>query len=177
MGIKELDTFLVKQTNQIQTSKEVNWVKVKTEWLGQIDRLYSKIIAWLSQLNHSNQIQHELRNLHLNEEHLGDYPTQMLVLKLANQEVVLEPVGRIIIGAKGRVDLRGKAGEVKLLLVEPTVQSIPIKMNRSADKKPQLSPVKNNELVWKIGGPPPVFKLTDLDENSFADALLEVMNG
>lgn len=177
MGIKELDTFLVKQTNQTQTGQEVNWVIVKTEWLGQIDRLYSKVLEWLSQLNHANQIQHEFRNFPLNEEHLGDYLTQTLVLKLANQEVVLEPVGRIIIGAKGRVDLRGQAGDVKLLLVEPTAQHIPIQMNRSANKK-RLSPlVKHHELVWKIGGSPPVFKLTDLDANSFADALLEVMNG
>ncbi|OQW87372.1 MAG: hypothetical protein BWK78_09195 [Thiotrichaceae bacterium IS1] len=177
MGLKDLETFLVKQTHQTKIPREVNWVKVKTEWLEQINGLYSQVIGWLSQLNHANQIQHEFRKLILNEEHLGDYPTQMLVLKLANQEVILEPVGRIIIGATGRVDLRGRAGEVKLLLVEPTAKSIPIKMTLSASKQRQPSPVKDQKLVWKIGGPPPVFRLTDLDENSFADALLEVMNG
>ncbi len=53
----------------------------------------------------------------INEEYLGSYETKKLILNFNSDTVIFTPVGRNIIGARGRIDMEGKAGKVKFVLV------------------------------------------------------------
>jgi hypothetical protein len=40
-----------------------------------------------------------------------------MILKIGRQEIVMTPIGTLLIGAKGRVDVVGPAGRARLVLV------------------------------------------------------------
>ena len=40
-----------------------------------------------------------------------------MILKIGRQEITMTPVGTLLIGAKGRVEVVGPAGRTRLLLV------------------------------------------------------------
>jgi hypothetical protein len=104
----------------------------------------------------------------LNEEYLGNYETKKRHLKIASQEVVFIPIGTRLFGSKGRIDMEGSAGKVKFLLTDKnsTIPSAKIQICE-----------ENVDWVWKIATPPPTIQLLELNEESFFDALMEVING
>ena len=81
-------------------------------------------------LNYSNKV--------IREDRLGEYTAKTLRLRLKNKEIVLEPIGTNMIGAKGRIDMEGDAGIVKFVLVESERYSprvpVKIKTGSEADK-------------------------------------------
>ena len=54
----------------------------------------------------------------ISEDPIGSYPVEEMHIQIKNKEVVLDPIGTNIIGAKGRVDMKGSAGIVKFVLVQ-----------------------------------------------------------
>jgi hypothetical protein len=61
--------------------------------------------------------------------------------------------------------MNSSAGEVKFVLVEKDSKGI----NTQA-------PEKSAEWKWKISTTPPLIKFIELNEDSFSDALMEVLN-
>ncbi|MCP4696107.1 MAG: hypothetical protein GY862_04560 [Gammaproteobacteria bacterium] len=179
MGLRELDSFLT-DTAKEQSELVQDYQKDKNEWLAYIQSFYDQILVWLSPLIERNKIKYEYKPIKINEEYLGDYEANALSLRLASQEVVLEPIGGIIIGVKGRIDMRGSQGTVKLLLVDKRAKDARAKTAASEwprNKQVRKESAARTELVWKIGTPPPSIEFLELDENVFSDALLEVVNG
>ena len=51
------------------------------------------------------------------EEKLGGYKTKKMILDVGGEKVELRPIGTILIAAKGRIDIEGPKGKVRILLV------------------------------------------------------------
>jgi hypothetical protein len=169
MSKQDLENFLNQEIED--TTANVDWLSQRKEWLDYIEQFYDMILKWLFRYIEQGKIQVSRRNITLNEDNIGSYCTQKLILKLANKEVSLTPIGTVLIGSKGRIDMSSSAGEVKFVLVEKDLKD-PSKQNTNESDK-----LANSLLFqWKISTSPPSITFIELNEESFSDALLEVLN-
>lgn len=75
-----------------------------------LQSLYKNVIVWLKEAN--IPCDHLFEGQPLNEEHLGSYVANKFIIK-RNSDILAKfiPVGILIIGSEGRVDLVGKSGK------------------------------------------------------------------
>src|ERR1039458_8537322 len=81
MDVKEFDEFVKREQEAASGVASVDWDGEREEWLGYLDKLYKKVESLLDKYISSGQIQRERRPVKLNEEHLGSYVADQLVLK------------------------------------------------------------------------------------------------
>ena len=93
------------------------------------------------------------------------------------------PIGTMLIGTKGRVDVQGPSGSTRLNLVNKQVtaarQLVQVTVMRPGDPPPAPpSPeaVKQIEWAWKLSTPPPEMKFIELTRETFLDMILAVAN-
>ncbi|MCK4257599.1 MAG: hypothetical protein KAX49_01390 [Halanaerobiales bacterium] len=179
MGLDNLEKFLKKNAER-EEQEQIDWEKEKQTWLSEIDKFYEKIQGWLSDYEEKGLLKLELVKYTMREEYLGQYETKKMYIVISGQKVEIEPVGRIIIGAQGRIDMIGKYGKVKFVLVgensKGPIIKVKISSNPDFDKQDETSP-KEVKLDWKIATLAPNIQFLTLNADSFSDALLEVING
>jgi len=162
MGKKELQEF-IKTKKESFERKKVDWIEIKKIWLKKLDELYENIETWFQDLKDAGDISINYSDINLNEENLGIYTAKKMIITIYNEQVVLEPVGAILIGAKGRVDMSGKNGKVKIVLAPKHSKAPSIKMS---------VPV---ETSWKLAKRLPDMTYEELNSDSFSDAVREVI--
>jgi len=118
----------------------IDWSKRKSEWLHAVDSLYALIELILKEPLSQGNAKSCRRKKEITEEHLGRYEADELVLTVGDENVLFSPKGRNVIGAIGRVDVQGEAGEATLVL-----QSGP-RWSLVQSKYPQLKLVELNEV-------------------------------
>jgi hypothetical protein len=138
--------------------------------------LYSKIELFLTKYIAAGEITFEYRDHHLNEENIGAYTARMMIPRIGRQEIILTPVGTLLIGAKGRVDVAGPAGKTRFLLVnrdatKPTFRVVTPGAPRKEGEPEEI------HWAWKIATSPPDIRFIELTPESLFQALLEVANG
>lgn len=164
-----------------EASKEpINWVKEKKDWLFKLAQLHNLATSWLTPYisNHSVQIGQEM--VPLDEENIGNYSAPMMTITIGNSHVKLEPIGTLLIGARGRVDMKGPKGIARLVIVPkeskgPSVHIEVILPGQTPSPRVELPPV--SDWVWKLASSPPRITYTELTKESFLDALMGVANG
>ncbi|MFZ3101360.1 MAG: hypothetical protein WA131_04810 [Desulfitobacteriaceae bacterium] len=179
MGLKDLEKFLADKKEQKVAVPPIDWKQEKQRWLHNIDEYYSRIEEWLVPYKAKDLLQYNFEEITLSEEDIGEYKTRRLHLEISNDSVVFEPIGTNLIGAYGRIDMVGKNGTIKFIVVDKdsTGPRISVKISQANDlkKTPEVETLKKEiELAWKIIVPPPNIKYIDLNADSFSDALLEV---
>lgn len=100
----QLTTFLKKQ-KEMEKKTGVNLNKIKKEWLSAIDDLFGQIKRWVSEAQNEGLLEVTAKKISISEEKLGTYSAPMLVLRTERNTVELKPVGALILGAQGRVDM------------------------------------------------------------------------
>ena len=182
VDVKEFDEFVKREREAAAETASVDWDGERKEWLGYLDKLYKKVESLLDKYISSGQIQRERRPVKLNEEHLGSYVADQLVLKIGPKSVVLEPIGTLILGSKGRVDLIGPAGNAQLLLVDSKASGPPslIHVTVGVGKKPPGPPPKPLQEIkweWKIVTRPPERRFIEITQQNLFQLIMEVANG
>ena len=182
MRNKSFDEFVSEQEKDAKAYASVDWGKQRDEWLANLDRLYSQIESFLSKYTAAGQISPEYRPINLNEEYIGSYAARQMVLRIGRKEVDLVPIGTLIIGSKGRVDVIGPGGTALLLLVDSQASSVRsmIKITVGVVGKPpvaQPEPTRTVRWEWRIVTRPPERKFVDLNQEAFFDLIMEVANG
>lgn len=75
-----------------------------------LQSLYGEVISWLKETN--APWMHLFEDHALAEEHVGNYVVKKMIIKQGDETLAqFIPVGILIIGAEGRVDLVGKSGK------------------------------------------------------------------
>ena len=108
-------TEFLRSKRDEEQAESVNLKKRKAEWLNALDDLFAQIKSWLAEPVAQNLMTIGEKTIKLDEYRMGSYEAPKLVLQLGHDTVDIEPVGTIILGAKGRVDV--KAGGVSFKLV------------------------------------------------------------
>jgi hypothetical protein len=179
MSRHEFESFLKRHAEEEVTEKErVDWNKRKNEWVKNITAFHQMVIGWLKDYAQQGKVIITAVPTTVNEEPIGTYRTQALVLKIANREVRLSPVGTLLIGARGRIDMESGPGRVTLVLVDEKSKGPLARARVFADKPSKSKEIDDTEIswTWKIATPPPSIRYIPLNEESFFDALMELIN-
>ncbi|MFA9373995.1 MAG: hypothetical protein ACERKK_07540 [Poseidonibacter sp.] len=95
--------------------------------------------------------------------------------------ILIEPIGTLLIGCQGRVDVISKeSGNIeRIVLVDEKDQGSFLKVTIIENDKPQKEVKKEDKknIVWKITSRPPKIKYSDLNQDNFLELLLKVING
>jgi hypothetical protein len=180
MSKKQFEKFLEAKSQEDDPIKAIDWIAKKEEWLASLDALYREIEQWLSEYITSGKIKMERFPIALEEEYLGKYTAEKCLLVIGADRVMLRPIGTLLIGASGRVDMEGPKGTVKFIRTGKTSNGIRISVSVVSDNKPNDIPRQaqpREEQVWKIATPPPRVRFIELTSDSFYDALMTVVNG
>ncbi|MGB6325131.1 MAG: hypothetical protein WBG11_04975, partial [Methylocella sp.] len=159
----DFDEFVKRQQAEKKEAATINWDSERDKWLNYLNALYAQIESFLESYLSAGEAQCEYRDWPLNEENIGSYTARQMILKIGRQEVTFTPVGTLLIGMKGRVDVLGPAGNARLALLDKKATSarslIKVTVNvvgkRKEPSPPMSPPQEPIEWVWKIVSRPP----------------------
>ena len=176
------DEFVKQRTDQARQSAEaLNSEETLADWLRELDDLYSAMEEYLQSYTESGQIMIERRSVELAEDYLGTYDAEALAMSIGNDEIIAQPVGTMLIGSSGRVDLTGPCKTLRIVLLEKGGPAMKIAI--SGDDGPietsSHSFVRGevDHRGWYFATRPPAVTVTAFDEDSFRDAIMDVSGG
>lgn len=181
MGRKEFEQFL---NTKDEPEKKIDPEKEIESWKYYLNELYSMIQSWLKKYVENGKVKLDFIEKNIHEEHLGYYKVKSMRLYIHHELVLFDPIGTIIIGTKGRVDMKGKKGVVKLVLADKKSArpKINIKVFTSDDEKKEYEEKKKMEeqkepdWVWKIATSAPNITYMELNEDSFFELVMDLIN-
>ena len=118
---------------QQQAEQRAQWERdrpqVTQDWRDSVNNLITDIRAYLAEYQADGSMSFAQGEIELSEQHLGKYRASTLSITAGPAVIMVAPVGRMIIGALGRVDMyrQGRPGEQDriLLLHMPTSATDP----------------------------------------------------
>jgi hypothetical protein len=168
IDVSDFDRF-VKSQQPSPMEEAFNWQEQRDEWITHLNDLYDKIQKYLERYISSKEIKLEFTQINLNEVDIGSYIVPQMTLVIGRKKIVFNPIGTMLVGAKGRVDVVGPAGKTRLVLVD----------SDAVGPRAAVRPTTGHaaKLVWKIVTPPPSIGYIELTQDSFFQAVMEVANG
>ncbi|TBX74443.1 hypothetical protein E0I74_26775 [Rhizobium laguerreae] len=153
------------------------------EWMASLAQLYADIESFLADHVNRGAIRISYEETELQERYIGNYSARTMLIAIGREEVRLTPVGTLVIGGRGRVDVTGSAGDIRLVLIHKDARrpqdliKVTIKDETSRDQDAIASPRSGAEdYTWKIATPPPSVYFDELTKSSFYEVLMEVSN-
>jgi len=179
MSKKDFENLLKKHESKSE-EKEINWEEQKNEWLTFISQFYSLVESWLAPYKSEEKLSYEYKKTQITEDYIGTYDVDVMIVDFAGQKLTLEPIGTLLIGTKGRIDMEGARGRVQFILVDKESKGMKVSVSISINNEPppKKEERKEPEWTWKI-----VLRearkvsFEELNEENFFDALMEVANG
>lgn len=153
MTAKEAVLELLKREKQVGEAASQDVEAIRREWLLAIAQLMAQIRQWLKAAEEEKLLQVEEYTATLQEQRLGSYDAPALkIVTPRGFAVNVRPKARLVVGAMGRVDL---------------------------DAMPKMRIlVRKDRATWQVAkqiGEHGLWSFVDLDENSFWQALNELM--
>jgi hypothetical protein len=180
-GNTDFRAFVKREQTAAAEVERVDWAKERDDWLGYLRELYDQTESFLAEYIKAGEIKVHYRDIPLNEENIGSYRAPEMILKIGRQEITMTPVGTLLIGAKGGVEVVGPAGRTRLLLVNSKASGPTMKVRVSIGGNPGPpaleAPPKEIKWAWKIATSPPTIQYIELTQESLFQALMEVANG
>ena len=176
---KTFDDFVNQQTQAAEVG-EFDKEKELAEWKENVDKFYAQVEQFLGDYIAQKKVVLQYAPQPMYEEFYGSYELSTLTIRIGVSRIQLKPIGTMLIGAKGRIDMTGPRGKVKFVLVSKnsSAPKISVRVWVSGEQSPpeeQIKPVV--EWAWKISTPPPRIKYTEFEAESFYTAMMEVANG
>ncbi len=160
MGKKELVDFVNSKNKSKSGINNENRIKL---WLEACEKLFKKIEFWLKDLIDKGDITKTYEQWPTHT--LGaNFQTITMKLNISDSKVEIEPVSHEIMGAYGRVDIKGPFGKSMLVLVE-------------SDQADENFDIESNgkKFIWELVIRTPKFKTMSLDEDIFSDILMDII--
>jgi len=175
------DEFVKSQ--QADAHSDVDWNAIRDEWLRRLDELYGQIRAFLNDYVKAGEIQLQLSPITLSEENIGSYTAPELTLKIGRKQVKFRPIGTLMIGTRGRVDVIGPGiTEARLVLINKKFTRASDMIRLSIDFAGKLpTPPRNDpskiDQAWKIVTRLPERRFIELTQETLFKMIMEVANG
>jgi hypothetical protein len=176
----DFDNF-VRRQQPISEEERIDWNKQRDEWLTRLDALYAKIQEFLQEYVNDGSIKLSFQEHRIIEENIGAYASRRMIIHIGRREITLTPIGTLLIGSAGRVDVTGSVGRARLVLVDKNATSmrsmVKIKVLMAGEKQEPPREVTNEvDWTWKIVTAPPAVAFKELNKDSFFQLLMEVSN-
>lgn len=121
---------MVRQRASEQQEQTIDWTDRRDWWIEQVKSLLACVKAWLKPLTDEGTVRVTCSNITLNEEKtLGEYEVPQASVRLGSEELKLKPVGSVIVGGFGRIDVIGPMGRAMLVLA-PLDDNLPPEQRR-----------------------------------------------
>lgn len=176
----DFDAFVKQQQPGANEEEQVFWRNEKDEWLHHLHDLYKHVESFLQEYTDRGEIRISYRDIELNEENIGTYKAPEMIMKIGRQEVTMAPIGTLLVGTKGRVDVIGSAGVGRLALVERSATEPRIEVRYSIGSAPesslQTAAPKHTDWTWKLVTRPPKVQFIELTRDLFFRMLMEIAN-
>ena len=179
MANTQFDDFIKREKTRAAGAGNFDAKACRDGWVSDVDTLYKLVEKFIGPYIKRGDVKVSYSEVEINEELLGAYKIRRMNLVIGLQQVVFTPIGRIIIGAQGRVDLMGPTGKKKLVRVDkdatrPRITTSVFPDVHSISSTPLSR--SDTEIVWKFSTPPPSIQYLDLTEDSLTSSILEVAN-
>lgn len=176
MSKKAFDAFVRGQAARAPTDRR----KELEEWLAHLKSFYITVGGYLHSYAEQGHVRIDVRKRDIIEDRIGPYQADAWDVIIGEHAVQLIPIGTNLIGAKGRVDMTGRGGTVRFVLVDKGVSAPRISVTVHFADAPSQNPAALAQTpidwAWKIATSPPSIRYLELTEETFFDALLEVAN-
>lgn len=178
MTRQAFDDF-IKEANVRAEHSKIDWDQQRKEWLSYLKQFYDIVDGFISEYVEAHQLSCTRSKKTLNEENIGSYDVDVLSIRINTITITLTPIGTLLIGGKGRIDMVGPKGKVKFVLVPKgsTGPRIVTRIVDSHDSSEVREEEPINEWEWRIMTSPPQIRYLPLDGDAFYSAMLEVLNG
>ena len=110
----QLVDFL-RSRKQQESSAEIDWQAKRDAWVRSVESLYSLIREMLRDSIDSKDVVVSTFPVQVTEDFIGTYVIPALELRVGSERVEFRPKGVTVIGAAGRVDIRGERDTVTLI--------------------------------------------------------------
>ncbi len=185
MANGNLEEILKRKKEKAQAETKIDWNARKKEWILHVNKFYEKVENWLNPFIKKDFLNIKKEKIQISEEHIGTYDIDQMVIEMHDEKAVLSPVGTLIFGAIGRIDMRGNCGIARFVLVGKKLDQPNIEVRtylsgkeRKRDEEKRKQQAKTPvEYVWKFATPPPRIKYIELNKDSFSDLFSQVING
>jgi hypothetical protein len=137
-----------KATSRAELEEQIDWQARKQEWLTALNDLYGLVKSWLQPLENDGTVRYPPAHITIREDHIGTYKVDVLTILIGKQRIAFHPKGTLIIGADGRVDVRGQRAVRTLIL---------------------------SDGEWVVVERTPQLRTFPFNEDSFQDLLREIM--
>lgn len=140
----------------------VDWDERRNWWQGRVGQLYDEIRAWFKTLTDDGALTITTEMMSVTEETLGTYEVPKLIISLGPQSLELIPLGSIIVGGFGRIDVTSPAGCAMLVL--------------SSEDMNLPMPERRNSSRWYLALMENRTKLITLSEDVFKQVFSDLMS-
>jgi hypothetical protein len=177
------DELVRREQEVAKSEKAINWEKEKARWLKDLSELYRQVTEFLQPYVDAKQLVIRLEKIQLVEENLGSYTAQNMIIVIGRQSIKLQPIGTLLIGSRGRVDVIGTTGQGQLMLLSERITDLSdlITVTVNYGGKPpaprKTTPASEINWVWRILKRPPVRTVLELNRENFLAMLTEISNG
>ena len=176
--------FLSAKEKDIKVDAKIDWEARKKAWLEYLNALYDLFSGCLMDFQHKNKLKVSKDSIEIIEENIGPYQADRMIIEFADEKIILKPIGTILIGAMGRVDMSGKYGSVKIVLVDSRMKGIRDQIRISVvegDCLPQKKTDSNNEKAvnweWRFVSAPPASLYQPVNDETIYSVIMELSNG
>jgi hypothetical protein len=187
MTIDDQFEKFVNQQNEKKKATEAFDPEVQlSEWREHLATLYREVDNFLSAYTEAGTIEIKKSDVQITEQYIGSYSVQNRIIIIGENKVILKPIGTLLVGSKGRVDVQGSAGSSRLVLINKKVTSPKQMIHVSVQvippngviDKPENNTSKRAEIewAWKIVSRSPNMHFIELNKESFLQMLMEVNN-
>jgi hypothetical protein len=104
-------------------SPEIDWQTKRDTWIRSVEGLYTLVREMLQKSIAAKDVTVRTFDIDVHEDLVGTYSIPVLKIAVGAERVEFRPKGITVIGASGRVDIRGERDAVTLLRDQPDVTS------------------------------------------------------
>ena len=180
MAEQEFSEFVRRKTQRMKAEEVIDWAKRRADWLQGLEELYARMEDYLKPYTQAGEIRIERTPMRLREDHLGTYHAEKLTFRIGREKIVAKPIGTLLIGASGRVDLSGSRKTLKIVLLAKGGPVLTTKVRHGGIVEESSRPMMRGDIEeagWYIETPPPESVVVAFGEDSFRDAIMEVSGG
>ncbi len=177
MAGTDFDRFVQRQTERKQKSEAFDAKRELKEWREKLEQLYASIEDFMAGYIKGGVAKIDFEPIEINEEFSGIYTVNQLILTIGPSAIKFKPIGTMLIGSKGRVDVIGPLGTARFVLVDKNLkhagQMIRVSVTVEGEAPPKEE-ARAPDWTWKLVSPAPDMRFIDLDQATFFDVILSV---